>query len=151
MSSFLDCGGGEAADSAGVAVGFEVGNDVNLEVEIGVDLGVSTVDSGVGADDALWVGDGACAGVGFGVGLGLGTISICWRLFRKSSRNRFSSSDDWVKLRNGYTKIRSKSAGTMRPRIRDLSLSGRKISKRCSFRIVGPLKEITFVAFFAKP
>ena len=82
--SFLDCGGGEAADSAGLAVGFEVGNDVNLEVEIGVDLGVSTVDSGVGADDALWVGDGACAGVGFGVELGLGTISICWRLFRKA-------------------------------------------------------------------
>lgn len=70
ISSFLDCGGGEAADSAGLAVGFEVGNDVNLEVEIGVDLGVSTVDSGVGADDALWVGDGACAGVGFGVELG---------------------------------------------------------------------------------
>jgi len=105
ISSFLDCGGGEGADSAAVAVGVEVGNDVNLEVEIGVGLEVSvsftvslagargtrvasgvvappTVDSGVGADDALWVGDGACAGVGFAVGLGLGTISICWRLCR---------------------------------------------------------------------
>lgn len=89
------------------------------------------------------------AGLGFGVGVGLGTISICWRLFRKSSRNRFSSSDDWVKLRNGFKKIRSKSAGTKRPRIRDLSLPGRKISKRCSFESLRPLREVVFLAFFA--
>jgi hypothetical protein len=35
----------------------------------------------------------AGTGVSLGVGVGLGIISICWRLFRKSSRSRFCCSE----------------------------------------------------------
>ena len=41
-------------------------------------------------------GEAAGLGVGFGEGVGLATISIFWRLFKKRSLNRFSSSVCWV-------------------------------------------------------
>lgn len=52
--------------------------------------------SGEGTRTACRNGDEAGLGVGFGEGVGLATISIFWRLFKKSSRNRFSSSVCWV-------------------------------------------------------
>lgn len=84
-----------------------------VEVGLGVDgLGVSTVSTGavgrgcgvcVGVTGAFERSSGSAGrnrlcggvagtGVSLGVGVGLGTISICWRLFKKSSRNRFSCS-----------------------------------------------------------
>ncbi len=85
-----------------------------VEVGLGVDgLGVSATSTGaVGRGRGVWEGVAgafdcssgsagrnrlcggvAGTGVSFGVGVGLGTISICWRLFRKSSRSRFSCSE----------------------------------------------------------
>ena len=55
--------------------------------------GLLGVASGDGDPKDCLSGEGAGFGFGFGVGVGLGTISICWRLFWKSSRSRFSSSD----------------------------------------------------------
>jgi hypothetical protein len=84
-----------------------------VEVGLGVaGLGVSAISAeGVGRGRGMWDGVGgafecssgsagrnrlwggvAGTGVSLGVGVGLGTISICWRLFRKSSRSRFSCS-----------------------------------------------------------
>jgi hypothetical protein len=53
------------------------------------------VDSGEGGVKACLPGEEAGSGVGLAAGVGVGTISICWRLFWKRSRSRFSSSDCW--------------------------------------------------------
>jgi hypothetical protein len=66
---------------------------------LGTGLGgaaLETVASGVAGWDDCLNGDAAGLGVGFGEGVGLATISIFWRLFKKSSRSRFSSSVCWV-------------------------------------------------------
>jgi hypothetical protein len=60
----------------------------------GADL--ETVASGVTEWKDCRSGEAAGLGVGLGEGVGLATISIFWRLFRKSSRSRFSSSVCWV-------------------------------------------------------
>jgi len=97
------------------------------------------VDSGVPAELGCLSGDGAGLGVGFGVSVGLGTISICWRLFKKSSRKRFSSSDCWV-MPWFDPRINSKSkskTGTFSLRTRELRLPGLQNSNRGSFRVSG--------------
>ena len=101
-----------------VGVSFSAGGFVTsgsgVEVGLGVDgLGVSATSTGaVGRGRGVWAGVAgafdcssgsagrnrlcggvAGTGVSLGVGVGLGTISICWRLFRKSSRSRFSCSE----------------------------------------------------------
>jgi hypothetical protein len=53
---------------------------------------LEAVGSGVAERNDCLNGDAAGLGVGFGEGVGLATISIFWRLFRKRSRSRFSSS-----------------------------------------------------------
>jgi hypothetical protein len=53
---------------------------------------LEAVASGAAERNDCLNGDAAGLGVGFGEGVGLSTISICWRLFKKSSRSRFSSS-----------------------------------------------------------
>ena len=101
-----------------VGVSFSAGGFVTsgsgVEVGLGVEgLGVSATSTGaVGRGPGVWEGVAgaldcssgsagrnrlcggvAGTGVSLGVGVGLGTISICWRLFRKSSRSRFSCSE----------------------------------------------------------
>jgi hypothetical protein len=56
----------------------------------GADL--EAVVSGVADRKDCLSGDAAGLGVGFAEGVGLATISIFWRLFKKRSRSRFSSS-----------------------------------------------------------
>ena len=71
------------ASSASVAEGRAAGLG-------GADL--ETGGSGEGERDGCLSGEEAGLGVGFGEGVGLATISIFWRLSRKSSRSRLSSS-----------------------------------------------------------
>jgi hypothetical protein len=75
------------SSSACVAEGLAIGLG-------GADL--EAVDSGVAERKDCLSGEAAGLGVGFGEGVGLATISIFWRLFKKSSRSRFSSSLCWV-------------------------------------------------------
>jgi hypothetical protein len=101
-----------------------------VEVGLGVEgVGVSVTSAGVlergaGVTGALGCSSGSAgrnrlcggvagAGVSLGVGVGLGTISICCRLFRKSSRSRFSWSGSAAGA-NEVARIQRSSSGTHR-------------------------------------
>src|SRR5580704_4815958 len=92
---FLAIGVGDAI-SAGVADSAWAGLTVSGRgVGVGLDSSSSllgegrTLGLGCGALEAACLsGEGAALGVGFAEGVGLATISIFWRFFKKSSRNR---------------------------------------------------------------
>ncbi len=106
---FSGVGAGVAGVGLGVGVwlgvcGCGLGEEAGVFAS-GIGLGVSAA-SGVGAASSgvRWtgvtgltrrLGDGAGVGLGLGLADGLGSTSISWRLFKKRSRNRFSSSLDW--------------------------------------------------------
>jgi hypothetical protein len=77
-------------------VGDALGSSSACDAEgLGIGVGgaaLEAVASGVAERKDCLSGEAAGFGVGFGEGVGLATISIFWRLFKKSSRSRFSSS-----------------------------------------------------------
>jgi hypothetical protein len=81
-------------------VGDALGSSSACDAEgLGIGLGgaaLEAVGSGVAERKDCLSGEAAGLGVGFGEGVGLATISIFWRLFKKRSRSRFSSSVCWV-------------------------------------------------------
>src|ERR1700693_6182950 len=108
---FLAVGAGASRSIAGVDaiwafVDSGSGEGVGLDstwacVAEGRALGLGGADlEAAGSGEVEWrdcrSGEAAGLGVGFGEGVGLATISIFWRLFKKRSRNRFSSSVCWV-------------------------------------------------------
>jgi hypothetical protein len=91
--------GGLVTSGSVVEVGLGVdGGGVWVTSTGALERGAGVWDGVTGAFECSWGSAGRnrlCAGVAgtgvsLGVGVGLGMISICWRLFKKSSRSRFS-------------------------------------------------------------